>query len=405
MKILRKNALVLLVVLLAAGALSVALWPRAVEVDAAEVRRGTLVVTVNEDGRTRVKERYLVSSPLSGRLARITLDAGDAIEAGKTLLAVLDPMDPALLDPRARAEAEARVRAAEAALERAEPGVARADAALELAQNELRRRGEMRAAGGGTDFELEKAQAAERMATAERRAAGFARDIAVFELEQARAALLRTSPDGSAGADWRFEIRSPIDGRVLRLLQESAGVVSPGTPLLEVGNTAELEIAVDVLSSDGVRIRPGARVSIEHWGEREPLEGVVRLVEPSAFTKISALGVEEQRVNVIIDFTGPPERREGLGDGFRVEARIVTDEREGVVLAPVGALFRPGGGGDRWAVYALAGGRARVREVEIGLRNDIDAEVVAGLAPGEMVVAYPGDRVREGVRVRVREGR
>jgi HlyD family secretion protein len=398
-RLLRRLALIVFVVAVA-GAVAWALWPRPVEVELARASVGTLTVTVDEDGVTRVKERYVVSSPLTGRLGRITLDPGDAIEAGQTLLAVIEPMDPALLDPRALALAEARVNAAQAALDQAEPNLARADAALEFAQSETGRvRESMERGGGSTARDLDEALLQERLRTEERRAAGFARDIAQFELEQAKAALLRTQPSQTQPPDNRFEIRAPISGVVLRVLQESAMVVAPGTPLIEVGNPRDLEIVVDVLSSDGVRIRPGAPVLIEQWGGDQPLSGRVRLVEPGAFLKISALGVEEQRVNAIVDFTDSPEAREGLGDGYRIEARITVWEGESILKIPTGALFRHAAS---WAVFQLVDGRARVRNVEVGRRNDAEAQVLRGLTVGDAVVVYPSDRVREGVRVRPR---
>ncbi|MHC4991053.1 MAG: efflux RND transporter periplasmic adaptor subunit, partial [Planctomycetota bacterium] len=311
---------------------------------------------------------------------------------------------PALLDARARAQAEARVQAAEAAVLRAGAEIARARSTLDFAEDELARSKSASGRGATSPIEMAAKEMLQRRAVEEYRSAEFAEDIAQFELEQARGALLATQ----AAADPEtaleiFPIRSPINGRVLRVLQESMAVVTPGTPLLELGDETDLEIVVDVLSADAVRIEPGSLVLIEHWGGAETLFARVRLVEPSAFTKISALGVEEQRVNVIADFQSPLEDRRTMGDGFRVEVRIVLWEERSVVQVPTGALFRLREQ-QRWAVFALEGGRAVRREVEIGQQNGLSAQVVSGLKPGDQVVIHPSDRVRDGVRIRSRGG-
>lgn len=373
-----------------------ALWPAPVAVELAYVGRGSIRVTVDEDGRTRIRERYVVSAPLAGRLVRVRLKEGDEVVANETVVAAIDPADPGLLDPRARAEATARVNAADAGVLHAEAALTRAAAALELAQSELRSLREAGEGGAATALELERLAAAASMRRQDVRAAEFAREIARFELELARAALLRSGPDSES---WRFEIRAPASGRVLRVFQESAAVINPGAPLVEIGDPSDLELVVDVLSNDGVAIRAGAPVLLEHWGGGETLHGRVRLVEPAAFTKFSALGVEEQRVNVIIDFLDPPERRAGLGDGFRVEARIVVWEGDDVLRVPTGALFRHS---QSWSVFVVDSGRVRVRDVQLGRRNPDLAQVLSGLNEGEAVVVYPSDRVREGARVRVR---
>jgi HlyD family secretion protein len=402
-----KRILLIAIGLLAVGALVYAFRPRPVEVDVAEVARGPLQVTVDEDGRTRIRERYIVSAPLAGRLQRIRLRAGDEIEAGDTVLASIAPTDPALLDARAQAESEARVRAAEAALERADPQVEAARAALQFAESDLARTRRLHERNAASRDEVERAELLYRTRTQELRSAQFAQEIARFELEQARAALVRTrQPQGNSTDsqndenhqpdDWHFEIHSPITGRVLRVIQESETVVVPGERLLEVGDPTDLEIEIDVLSSDAVRVTPGDRVLLEQWGGELPLVGVVRTVEPSAFTKVSALGVEEQRVNVIVDLVDPPAHRPTLGDGFRVEARIVVWEDDDVLKVPAGALFRH----DRdWAVFVVENGRAVLRTVQIGRRNGLEAQVLDGLEEDELVVAHPGDRIFDGVAV------
>ena len=388
----------ILVVLVLAGlaALVYAFIPAPVAVELVPVQRSGMSISVDEDGHTRVKERYVVSAPLAGRLARITLDPGSQVVAGETVLASIEPSDPALLDPRTLAQSQARVSAARAALSQAETTLGRAAAANELAASNLKRQQEAYRNNALAASLLDEAVANAAMRAAEHRGAGFALEIARFELEQAEAALLRSTPDQPPG-EWRFDIPAPVSGTVLRVLQESAAVVTPGTPLIEVGDPSDLEAVIDVLSTQAVAIRPGARVVFERWGGGRDLLGVVRLVEPSAFTKISALGVEEQRVFVIIDFTSPPEERTTLGDGFRVEARIVVWEEDGVLTVPTSALFRAA---DDWCVYVVEGGRATRRNISIGRRNALQAQVLEGLREGEQAIAYPSDRVREGARVK-----
>ena len=382
------------------AALVRAFMPQPVAVELAAVTRGPLRVTIDEDGRTRIKERYVVSSPLAGRLGRVTLKAGDPVEAGETVLCAIEPGEPEPLDVRSRAQAEARIKAAEAGREQAVANLERARAADGLAVHEVERvKGLVNtAAVSRQDFDTAEHRAT--IAREEMRAAGFALKIADFELEQARAALLHAQSSEGAEHGAHFEIRSPVNGRVLRVLQESATVVAPGTKLVELGDPADLEIEIDVLSTDAVRIRPGARVLIEHWGGDVPLEARVRLVEPAAFTKVSALGVEEQRVWVIADFTGPADGRRTIGDAFRIEARIVVDESDRVLQVPAGAVFRQG---DGWAAFAARDGRAALRPLRIGRRNDAAIEVLDGLTEGETVILHPSDKIAEGVRIRARK--
>jgi HlyD family secretion protein len=398
---------VFLVVTGVVGGLGYAFWPEPVEVDLAKVERGSLQVTVDEDGKTRIREKYVVSAPLIGRLLRINMEAGDPVTAGKTLLATIEPRDPELLDARTVAQAEARVKAAEASLKKMEPQLEEVRAAQAFAEAELARA--RKAASAISRSEMENAEFVYRQRSEEFRSTRIQEEIARFELEQAQAALMRTRPredEASAGGNasngdgsWTFTIYSPIDGRVLRVLQESAAVVSAGTPLLELGDPKDLEAEVDVLSRDAVRIHPGARVLLEHWGGEKELQGRVRLVEPSGFTKISTLGVEEQRVNVIVDFVDPPEARATLGDGFRVEARIVIDEASDVLKIPTSALFRVGANS---AVFRVVDDVVHEQIVRIGRQNGLEAEVLEGLAEGDQVVIHPSDQVEDGVKVRRR---
>lgn len=402
------------VVLLAVAAgLVWAFLPKPVAVDVAAVDRGMLRVTVDQEGKTRVRERYVVSAPLAGKLQRISLKAGDAVAARETLLAQIEPVEPQLLDVRARAEAEARVRAMEASVARAEAMRERAQTSLEWALAEVNRLRVASEQDAVTPRELDQARTAQRTAERELQAADLGRQVAAFELEQARAALMRTMPAGTTQPATEpesgpFAIRSPISGRVLRVIQESAAVVQAGEPLLEIGDPNDLEMVIDVLSTDAVRIVPGASVIIERWGGPRDLAGKVRLIEPSGFTKISALGVEEQRVNVIADFDAPPAERSGLGDAFRVEARIVIWEEPNVVKAPMSALFRGAGRGGvasdqagDWLAYVVKGDRASLRAVRLGRQNGLEAQVLEGLEAGEQVILHPSDRIADGVRVKV----
>lgn len=378
-----------LVALIVAG-----LWPAAVPVEIAAVRRGPLVVTVDEEGMTRVKNRYVITAPVAGQLRRIDWKAGAEVVAGKTVLAVIEAGGADFLDARLQAQAEARVKAAEAAREAALAQRARAESASTLATAEDARARGLRTANVISAQEADLARTRRETAAAEFRAADFAAQVAGFELQQAQALLTRGRAGGNSEP---LVITAPVSGRILRVMQESSRMVSAGFPLLEVGDPTDLEVRIEALSRDGVAIRPGARVMLEQWGGPEPLAARVRLVEPSAFTKISALGVEEQRVYVIADFTDPVEKRPTLGDSYRVEARVVTWESASALQAPAGALFRQGA---EWRAFVAEGGRVSLRTVKPGRSNGVQTEIGEGLREGEQVVVYPGDKVRSGARVR-----
>lgn len=379
-----------------------AFLPKPVLVDMAQVSRGDLQVYVEEDGKTRLRERYTVSAPLSGRLLRITLNAGDVVPKGEPV-AVIEPSAPELLDPRARAQAEARVKASQAALEKSGTVLEAAQAALDLAETEYARAAELHAKKALARTELDVKVMQRLTRTAEYRSARHAQEVAQFELELARAAFIRMHPSATS-ADESLHLKIPAPPlvgsghvfHVLRVLRESAGAVTVGTPLLELGDLADLEIEIDVLSSDAVKVHPGARVLLEQWGGDAPLVGKVRLIEPSGFTKISALGVEEQRVNVIVDFASVDAIPPGLGDGFRVEAKIIVWEATDVVRVPTSALFRQGEG---WAVFRLEQEKAALHSVKIGHLNGLHAEVLEGLAPDDTVILHPSDKIADGVLV------
>jgi HlyD family secretion protein len=428
MRNLGSKLFVAFVALAVVGGLVYAFWPTPVEADLVEVGRGTLRVTVDEDGKTRIREKYVVSAPLNGRILRISMDPGDEVVAGKTLLTMIEPRDPELLDARSVAQAEARVKAAEAAWRRAGPILEAARHAQGQAEADVARKRGARAQNAISQSELDDAEYLFRQRSEELRSARMAQEIAQFELQQAEAALIRSKPrateeppssnnravngNGSAvdpapengstaenGNGWNLPIYSPINGRVLRVFQESAAVVTPGTPLIELGDPADLEVEIDVLSRDAVKIKPGDLVLLEHWGGSRPLKGQVRVVEPSGFTKISTLGVEEQRVYVIVDLIDPPTERRSLGDGFRVEARVVIDEAKDVLKVPTSALFRVG---DKSAVFQVVDGVVRQQEVKVGRQNGLEAEILEGLSPGDKVVLHPSDRIEAGVKVQQR---
>lgn len=382
---------------LLAALIVLGLWPQPLPVETAAVRPGPLVVTVDEEGMTRVKNHYVVSSPVAGQLQRIDWKPGAAVTAGQTVLAVLETKGADLLDARSEAQARARVQAATAARELALAQQTRAEAAAKMAESDRTRLHALFAAGSVSRQELDAAETRAITTRQEARAAEFALQVAGFELAQAQAVLLRGLPAGGGMRGEPLVITSPVNGRVLRVFQESERVVPAGFPLVEIGDPADLEARIEVLSRDAVAIRPGARVLLEQWGGGEPLNARVRWVEPAAFTKISALGVEEQRVNVIVDLVDPPEQRPTLGDAYRVEARIVTWETDRVLQVPAGALFQRDGA---WQTYVVEGGRARLRTVTPGQGNGLATEIVAGLGEGDRVILYPGDKVTDGGRVR-----
>ena len=391
-----RRALIAFAALAVVGLIVVAWIPNPVEVEVAEVVRGPLVVTVNEDGRTRVKDRYLVSAPITGNLARLDLEAGDAIEEGQ-ILARLVPLPPPLLDSRTRAEAKARVDSAIAARRQAQAAVNRARFQRDFAKQESERALAVVQQGGLARSDADRAVSTYRGSEEDLRSAEFGGRVAEHQLTLARTALMQLTGKGEEGE--QLDIRSPVVGQVLKVFQESEGVAPGGTAIVEVGDPAALEVVVDVLSQDATRIPAGAKTTIERWGGKNSLLGHVRVVEPSAFTKLSALGVEEQRVNVIIDMDDRRELWSSLGDGYRVEARISVWEGEDVLKVPASAVFRSE---EAWATFVVEEGTAVVRTVELGETNGLETEVLSGLEEGDTVIAYPSDSVRDGVSVKAR---
>ena len=379
------------------GALIFVLTPKPIPVDMAEAVHGPFEETVDDDGKTRVRERYVVAAPIAGTLLRIRLKAGDPVEVGTVLASILPDLSP-LLDPRTRQELEQRLGAAEARKMRTAEAIERAKATLDQAQADLERTRVLAAKGVAPQSKLERDEIVARIGSREFEAARFEDHAAEHELELARAALrtpARETDDGSASGE-AWDIHSPVTGRVLRILQKSEASVAIGAELLVLGDPRDLEVVVDVLSTDAVRIEPGAPVRIERWGGDKPLEGRVRRVEPSAFTKTSALGVEEQRTNVIIDIVSSPTEWGSLGDGYRVDARIVVYRSEDAVKVPTGALFRDG---EQWAAYVDTHGTARKRLMTLSRRTGLEAAVAAGLQPGERVILFPSDAIKDGIHV------
>ncbi|HEU5256128.1 MAG TPA: HlyD family efflux transporter periplasmic adaptor subunit [Vicinamibacterales bacterium] len=371
---------------------AIALWPSAVAVEVATVSRGPLVVTVDEEGRTRVRDRFVVAAPVTGRVLRIELEPGDRVARGD-VVARLQPESPPLLDARMRAEALAAVDSTQASLGHARAEEQRARAALAQTQRDLARTRRLTTAGVTTAQDLEAREADALVAEEAVNAAAFAVRAASAEVERAQARV-GTSVEARGGG--AVVVTSPADGVVLQRLRESESVVPAGEPLIEIGDPAQIEIVTDLLSTDAVRVRPGARAMIEQWGGETALAATVRRIEPAGFTKVSALGVEEQRVNVVLDFADGDEDSPVLGDAYRVETRIVLWEAPSVLKVPTNALFRDN---TQWAVYVVSGGRARRTIVEIGHQTAQEAEVLDGLSEGTDVIVHPGDLVRDGARI------
>jgi len=391
------NRRVLLFAGLVAVLVAVALWPQSISVEAGPVGRGAMVVTIDEEGETRVHHRFVVSAPLAGRLERIELEPGDQVERGRTVVARIRPEAPQLLDARTRLEATAGVESARGALGRARAEEQRARAALQLATTELKREQELFKSGLTTRQGLDARQNAAVTAEEAVNAASYAAAAAASDLERAQARLAPTRLDAPGRV---LSVLAPVDGVVLRRFRESESVVPAGDPIVEIGDPSHVEIVADLLSTDAVKVRPGMRVAVEQWGGDQPMGASVERVEPAGFTKVSALGVEEQRVNVIMDFDDDRAAWKAMGDAYRVEVRIAIWEAESVVKVPTSALFRDG---ERWAVYVVEAGRARRTAVELGQRTSTEAEVLSGLRDGQQVVLHPPDTLADGARVTVRQ--
>jgi HlyD family secretion protein len=375
------------------GGVVAVMRPHPVDVDVARVTRAPLDQKVIDDGKARVRERYTVSAPVAGTLARIDLHEGDVVEPGAVLARLL-PVPSPLLDPGSQKVAEQRLGSAIDVKKQAEATVSRAATAWEQARRDLGKSEELVREGTVAPAQLDQATTDARMREAELSSARFAQKVADHDIEQARAALERFSP--GARPSEQFEVTSPVHGQVLHVLRKSEGVVQAGTALLELGDPQALELCVDVLSQDAVAVRPGMAARVVHWGSDQGLAAKVRRVEPAAFTHTSALGVDEQRVNVLLDPEGAPDLWRPLGDGFAAEIEITVWSKPDVVQVPTSSLFRAG---DGWAVFTVTDGKAALRPVEVGHRGALTTEIVSGVQPDEIVISHPGASVHAGTRV------
>lgn len=371
-------------------------WPQPVMVEVKQVVRAPLTVTIEEEGRTRVVDRYVIAAPVSGVTCRVNLKVGDVVEQGQVLLSIT-PLDSQILDARSRAQATAKVEAAKSALRAAEERARAAAATAQLASNELKRLKPLIQKNLVSREAYDKALAADNSAAANQRSANFNVEVARYELNAAKSVIDYKTGETSQTTE-RIKVHSPISGRILKVEHKCAGPVTTGAPLMEVGNPSVLEVEVDVLSADAVKIKPGMNVLFERWGGEQSLKGIVRNVEPVGFTKTSALGVEEQRVLVISDFTSPAEQLQSLGDGYRVEAQFVLWQEDNVLQVPASSLFRYNNG---WAVFMVKDNQAYRQAVKVGQRNGLSAQIIEGVSEGDTVINHPGDNVVDGVSVTI----
>ncbi|WP_202396001.1 efflux RND transporter periplasmic adaptor subunit [Stappia sediminis] len=382
-----------------AGGFYMALKEKPILVDIARVTAGPMQVTINEEGETRVRDVYTVSSPMDGHLERIELEEGDAVKANETIIASIRPLDPPFLDERTRTELLAALEAARSAVKVAEVELTRAEVALSLAKSEYQRASKLANTNIISQSQLEKAYNAVQLQEAQVESAKANIRLRNAELDSARARITETRElqTRRTGEDCCMDITAPVNGVVLDVIAESEQAITSGAKLVDIGDPKDLEIAVDLLSSDAVKIKPGTKVTITEWGGDKDLQATVRRIDPAAFTKVSALGIEEQRVNVILDLDEVPE---GLGHGYRVFARLTVWSGENVLQVPIGAIFRSDG---NWSVFAVVDGKADLRKVRLGHMNSSDAEVLEGLADGDTVILYPNDLLSDGSLVEDRE--
>ncbi len=374
-----------------------ALWPKPVGVEVARLQRGAFLVTVDEEGKTRIKDVYTVSAPITGKLVRLVLEAGDAVQKDKSAVAIIEPTAPAFLDVRTMRDLQAQIEAGRALVGLAEAEVRQAAAELQFAQSELERAQALMRSKTISDRALERARidADLRQAALARAQAGLEARRRELEAAQARLTGPEEAAKGEVPAGCCVTVHAPVSGRVLRIIQESERVVLAGTPLVDIGDPGQLELVVELLSADAVKVREGATASIEGWGGT-PLAARVTRIEPAGFTKVSALGIEEQRVRTILRLEAGGDAAQRLGHEFRVFARILVYEVAGALRVPISALFRKR---DQWSVYTVERGRARSVPIEVGQRNASFAEVLSGLPEGAAVILHPSDRVADGVRV------
>jgi HlyD family secretion protein len=386
------------VVLVVVGAAAWALWPRPIEVETAAVERRNLEIAVEEEGMSRIREIFTISAPVAGELNRMTLHAGDPVVAGETVIASIRPAGPGLLDERSRRVAEAAIEAALAGVSLAEAQLVQAETQLNFSEIELKRATALAERGLIPESAFERSTLDISVARTNVETARATLQVRQRELDSAQAALIEGSGGKSTGDDaCCVEVRAPVTGRVMRVVTESEQIVQPGTPLMELGDPTDVEIVVELLSRDAVRVEPGASATINGWGG-PVLNAKVERIDPAAVTKVSALGIEEQRTAVVLSLLDPPEAWARLGHGYRVVARIVLWEGRDLVTVPMAAIFRQG---DSWAVFAAADGKAGLRTVELGERNADYAEVRSGLSEGDAVIVHPGDTIADGTAITV----
>ena len=395
---LRRRIFIMVITAVVILALVYGFMPKPLPVDLAQALRGPMRVTIDEEGKTRVRDRFVISAPVAGFLRRIELEVGDPVKK-RQVIAELEPLRSSVLDPRARAEALAAVSSAQAALHAAKENGRAAEAAADYAAKNFERQKKLFEMGYVARDTIEQADADAKRTGAALLSAEAAVRAARFDLERAQSLLGHSAAEGVSDRERIVQVRAPSAGSVLKLHHESEGVVNSGDPIIDIGDPSKIEVKVEVLSADAVQIRPGTPVLFERWGGTEPLSGVARIVEPAAFTKISSLGVEEQRVLVIADITSLPETWKRLGDAYRVEASFIIWEGRDVLHVPASALFRKGEG---WAVFCYENRRARLREVTVGHRNGLVAEIVKGITEREMVITHPDESIKDGSRVRMR---
>ena len=393
--------LILGAVALIGAAMAAAFWPRAVMVDMGKVTRGAMIVTIDEEGRTRVREAYVVSTPIAGRLQRVEVNPGDPVTRGETVVAHMRPINPAALDIRTREQARAAVDAAEASLRVARADLNSAIASNDLAASELARTEQLTTRGITTDAALDRARQEARVAQANVDTAEAAISMRQAEVANAQAQLIGFDDQGLAAAlgprSDDIPIHAPATGRILRIMQQSETTLPAGTAIMEIGDVGgDLEVVVELLSTDAVQVAAGDRVIIDDWGGATPLAGEVIRVDPFGISKFSALGVEEQRVSAVIRLTSPVDDYKGLGHGFRVEARVVIWEDPDALILPASALFRDGG---EWAVFRVEDGTTAMQRLTIGQNNGLQAQVLDGLADGDQVVLFPSSGLSGGMTV------
>ena len=397
---LRRKLLVIIIIAVVFLATAYGFMPKAVDVDLADVMRGPLQVTIEEEGRTRLKDRFVITAPTAGYLVRVKAKVGDAVKMGQGVI-VLEPLRSPTLDPRSRAEATATATAAQAGLNAAIERESAAAADADYMEKRLERLKSLYAKGSIAKDQYDQIEAETKKARAIQRSSKAAVDVSRSELERAKALLPNYTSVNKSINDNKVYVSTPITGNIFRIYKENEGAVNVGEPLMEIGNSKDLEIRVEVLSSDAVKIKKGTVMFLKRWGGETTLEGVVRVVEPSGFTKVSSLGVEEQRVLIIADITSPAEMWRALGDGYRLEAHFVVWEGKDILQVPTSSLFRVGK--DEWAVFVEEKGKARQRLVKIGQRNGLVTEITSGVNQKEKVIVHPDDSVKDGTRINGRK--